>query len=152
MSSKANTRSGKTQRSIQFLKSIGLKSTTKKVKNDEEAENDVKVHKLNKDDLNQLFNFDENEIKFIVERISNKRRIQLMKLLEDAPELDDDFEFILSRKVSVNTEYEKGAQKESNHIEYLADSLSSSLVKKSMSKTSAKPSWIEGNLEVHKKF
>jgi hypothetical protein len=37
-----------------------------------------------------------------------------MKLLENIPELEDDFEMMLSRKVSVNTEYDDSGN---NHSE-----------------------------------
>ena len=45
--------------------------------------------------------------RYVVERISNNRRQHIMRLLEDLPAVEDDFEMLLSRRVSTNTEFEE---------------------------------------------
>lgn len=151
---KSSKMTGRTERSKQFLKELGLKQFTKKAENSDEEEKEKGVHKLTKNDLKNLMSFDEEEIKYIVERISNKRRIHLMKLLEGLPDLEDDFEFILSRKVSMNTEFDGSSSNLSPALfaSKLEDAIPKNLNRKTMSRILAKPTWIEGNLEIHKKF
>lgn len=49
--------------------------------------------------------------------------MHIMRLLEDLPQLEDSFEMVLSRKVSVNTEFDEPNNKNSSGHDYDNDLL-----------------------------
>ena len=79
-----------------------------------------------------------------------------MKLLEDPNSLEDNFEFVLSRKVSVATEYDFPKEKE--HLNDLdADDgylnvPNIEFQKKRSQKLFSKPPWVDENIEFNNKF
>lgn len=72
--------------------------------------------------------------------------------MQQAPDLDDDFEFILSRKVSVNTEFDPSFSRNNSFQDRFSESLTRQLTRKAISRAFAKPEWIDSNLEVHKMY